>query len=138
MYLLPLVVRLLFFYSIYGWYLYEGKDLAHKFLFFETSATIITLVLLGNLLEHKSVKQTTTSIKELSEIQKTTANIERDNKIEEVEFKDIIVGDIILISTGDKVAVDGIIISGNATIDESMITGESLPVYKELNNEFYD
>ena len=124
-----------FFYSIYGWYLYEGTDLAHKFLFFETSATIITLVLLGNLLEHKSVKQTTTSIKELSEIQKTTAKVDRDNKIEEIEFKDIIVGDIILISTGDKVAVDGIIISGNATIDESMITGESLPVYKELNNE---
>ena len=124
-----------FFYSIYGWYLHQGTDLAHKFLFFETSATIITLVLLGNLLEHKSVKQTTTSIKELSEIQKTTAKVERDNKIVEVEFEDIIVGDIILISTGDKIAVDGVIISGNATIDESMITGESIPVNKELNNE---
>ena len=123
-----------FFYSIYGWYLHQGTDLAHKFLFFETSATIITLVLLGNVLEHRSVKQTTTSIKDLSDIQNTKAKVERDNKIIEVNFEDIEVGDILIVNSGDKIAVDGVIISGDCTIDESMITGESIPVVKEEND----
>ena len=123
-----------FFYSVYGWYLHQGTDLEHKFLFFETSATIITLVLLGNLLEHKSVQQTTTSIKDLSDIQKTRAKVERDNKIIEIDFEDILVGDILIVNSGDKIAVDGIVLEGNATVDESMITGESIPITKIINN----
>ena len=123
-----------FFYSIYGWYLHQGTDLEHKFLFFETSATIITLVLLGNLLEHKSVQQTTTSIRDLSDIQKTRAKVERDNKIIEIDFEDILVGDILIVNSGDKIAVDGIVLEGNATVDESMITGESIPITKTINN----
>ena len=123
-----------FFYSIYGWYLHQGTDLEHKFLFFETSATIITLVLLGNLLEHKSVQQTTTSIRDLSDIQKTRAKVERDNKIIEIDFDDILVGDILIVNSGDKIAVDGIVLEGNATVDESMITGESIPITKTINN----
>ena len=123
-----------FFYSIYGWYLHQGTDLEHKFLFFETSATIITLVLLGNLLEHKSVQQTTTSIKDLSDIQKTRAKVERDNKIIEIDFEDILVGDILIVNSGDKIAVDGIVLEGNATVDESMITGESIPITKTINS----
>ena len=123
-----------FFYSVYGWYLHQGTDLEHKFLFFETSATIITLVLLGNLLEHKSVQQTTTSIRDLSDIQKTRAKVERDNKIIEIDFEDILVGDILIVNSGDKIAVDGIVLEGNATVDESMITGESIPITKIINN----
>ena len=123
-----------FFYSVYGWYHYQGTDLEHKFLFFETSATIITLVLLGNLLEHKSVQQTTTSIRDLSDIQKTRAKVERDNKIIEIDFDDILVGDILIVNSGDKIAVDGIVLEGNATVDESMITGESIPITKTINN----
>ena len=119
-----------FFYSVYGWYFNLGPN----FLFFETSATIITLVLLGNLLEHKSVQQTTTSIKDLSDIQKTRAKVERDNKIIEIDFEDILVGDILIVNSGDKIAVDGIVLEGNATVDESMITGESIPVAKTINN----
>ena len=124
-----------FFYSVYGWYLHQGTDLEHKFLFFETSATIITLVLLGNLLEHKSVQQTTTSIKDLSDIQKTRAKVERNNKIIEIDFKDILAGDILIVNSGDKIAVDGIVLEGNATVDESMITGESIPITKTINND---
>jgi len=120
-----------FFYSIYGWSLYQGTDLTHRFLFFETSATIITLVLLGNVLENRSVKQTTTSIKDLSDIQNTKAKVERNNKIINVNFEDIEVGDILLVNSGDKIAVDGVIISGDCTVDESMITGESIPVVKD-------
>ena len=119
-----------FFYSVYGWQLYKGTEHAHNFLFFETSATIITLVLLGNVLEKRSVKQTTTSINELSDIRVEKAKIERDNKIIEVEYENIKRGDILLVNTGDKIAVDGKIINGDCTIDESMITGESVPVLK--------
>ena len=124
-----------FFYSIYGWYLHHGTDLTHQFLFFETSATIITLVLLGNVLEHRSVKQTTTSIKELSEIQNTKAKVDRNGKILELDYEDILINDILIVNEGDKIAVDGIIIDGFATVDESMITGESIDVVKEIKSE---
>ena len=117
-----------FFYSVYGWYLYYGTELVHDFLFFETSATIISLVLLGNVLEHRSIKQTTTAIKDLVDIQRTNAVIERDGNLIEIDFEDIKVGDILVVNSGDKIAVDGIIINGSASIDESMITGESIPV----------
>ena len=86
-----------YLYSTYGWYLYDGTELTQKFLFFETSATIITLVLLGNVLEHRSVKQTTTSIKELSKIQNTIAKIDRNGEILIVDFNKIKVGDILMI-----------------------------------------
>jgi len=124
-----------FFYSIYGWYLYEGTNLYHKFLFFETSATIITLVLLGNVLEHRSVKQTTTSIRELSDIQNIKAKIERNNNVIEISYDEVKVGDILLVNSGDKIPVDGVIIEGIASIDESMITGESIPVTKSIGSE---
>ena len=124
-----------FFYSIYGWYLHQGTDLTHQFLFFETSATIITLVLLGNVLENRSIKQTTTSIKELSEIQNTKAKVDRNGKILELDYEDILINDILIVNEGDKIAVDGIIIDGFATVDESMITGESIDVVKEIKSE---
>ena len=92
----------------------------------------ITLVLLGNVLEHKSVQKTTTSIKELSDIQKTRAKVERNNAIIEVDFEDILAGDILIVNSGDKIAVDGIVLEGNATVDESMITGESIPITKTI------
>ena len=124
-----------FIYSTYGWYLYNGTELAHKFLFFETSATIITLVLLGNVLEHRSVKQTTTSIMELSKIQNTQAKIDRNGEVFVVDFDNIKVGDILIINSGDKIAIDGVILEGFASIDESMITGESISVEKEIGEQ---
>ena len=124
-----------FFYSVYGWYLHYGTEQVHKFLFFETSATIITLVLLGNVLENRSVKQTTSSIKELAAIKIVKAKIETDNGIQEVDFEDIKVGDILLVNSGDKIAVDGKIINGSGSVDESMITGESVPVTKLKNDK---
>lgn len=122
-----------FFYSIYGCLLYA--DHAHDYLFFETTATIITLVLLGNVLEHKSVKKTTTAIGDLSAIQKVVAKKEIDGKIIELSYEEIKVDDILIINSGDKVPTDGLIISGSAYIDESMITGESIPVNKNKGNE---
>jgi len=124
-----------FFYSIYGWLINYGTPAVHHYLFFETSATIITLVLLGNVLEHKSVKKTTTAIGDLTAIQKVIAKKEIEGKITEVNFEDIRVNDILVINSGDKIPTDGIIISGTSYIDESMITGESFPVNKSVDNQ---
>ncbi|CAI8256776.1 MAG: Copper-exporting P-type ATPase A [Cryomorphaceae bacterium] len=119
-----------FFYSIYGWLIFGGTAEMHHYLFFETTATIVTLVLLGNVLEHKSVQKTTTAIGDLSSIQEVIAKIEVNGIIKEVSFDDIKVGDILAVNSGDKIPTDGIIVSGSAYIDESMITGESIPTNK--------
>ena len=124
-----------FFYSIYGWLINYGTPAVHHYLFFETSATIITLVLLGNVLEHKSVKKTTTAIGDLTAIQKVIAKKEIEGKIIEINFEDIRVNDILVINSGDKIPTDGIIISGTSYIDESMITGESIPIDKTTGDE---
>ena len=118
-----------FFYSIYGSFLLDSQD----YLFFETAATIITLVLLGNVLEHKSVQKTTTAIGDLSSIQEVVAKIEVNGIIKEVNFDNIKVGDILIVNSGDKIPTDGVIVSGSAYIDESMITGESTPTNKNKN-----
>ena len=124
-----------FFYSIYGWWFYYGTDKVNDFLFFETTATIITLVLLGNLMEKKAVKQTTTAIKELSDIQNIIAKKIEGEKIIEVKFQDIKLGDILIINSGDIIPIDGQVIWGNCTVDESMITGESLPITKNIKSK---
>jgi len=127
-----------FIYSILGMYFYRGHD-AHNFLFFETTATIITLVLLGNVLEHRSVKQTTSAIQDLSALQVTTAKIVSlhlgKEIVTEIETKNIPIGAILQVNTGDKVPVDGEIISGEASIDETMLTGESIPSEKSSSNK---
>ncbi len=123
-----------FFYSIYGWWLFYGTNELHNYMFFETSATIITLVLLGNVLENRSVKQTTTALKDLYKIKNTLAKKIYDDKIVDVKFEDIILDDILIVNSGDIIPTDGTIIWGDCSIDESMITGESLPVVKKTNS----
>lgn len=125
-----------FGYSLYGTMAYLGLPEAHNYLFYETAATITTLVLLGNVLEHRSVKQTTTAIKELNQLQKTEAKrVLPDGETELVDYNDIKENDILLFNTGDKIAVDGEIIWGDAIINEAMISGESTPVTKTLTNK---
>ena len=119
-----------FFYSIFGWTIHGGSAEMDNYLFFETTATIITLVLLGNVLEYKSIQKTTTAIGDLSSIQEVIAKIEVNGIIKEVNFDDIKVGDILIVNSGDKIPTDGVIVSGSAYIDESMITGESIPINK--------
>ncbi|MGQ0827623.1 MAG: heavy metal translocating P-type ATPase [Bacteroidota bacterium] len=122
-----------FIYSIIGIYLYTAAG-SHNYLFFETTATIITLVLLGNVLEHRSVKQTTSAIQDLTAMQVNTAKLVSlqlgKEVISEIEVKNIPIGAILQVNTGDKVPADGEIISGEASIDESMLTGESIPIEK--------
>ena len=110
-------------------------QLGHSYLFFETAATIITIVLFGNVLEKRAIRKTTTALHELSRLQSGTARkIVGEGAIEkviEIESSAVVEGDTLLVNTGDRVPADGIILSGDALIDESMISGESVPVEKQ-------
>ncbi len=120
-----------FIYSLVGTILEEAN-----YIFYETAATIITLVLLGNYLEKRAVKQTTTAIEELSKLQVDLVNkIMPSGAIVKVEVASLMPGDILQVNAGDKIPVDGQVFKGNASVDESMLTGESIPVEKEENEE---
>ncbi len=128
-----------FVYSVSGMIIYKDSGLAHNYLFFETAATIITLVLLGNLIEKRSVRQTTNAISQLQRLQPRTAKkIIRKNGNEEIiesNVEELIIGDVVLLNSGDKVPLDGKIIFGEGTFDESMLTGESQSSYKIINEK---
>lgn len=124
-----------FFYSLYGWISFYDSVRVYDFLFFETAATIITLVLLGNLLEQFSVKKTTTSISDLSQFQEGIAKKIENTKIKKIPFAEIKVNDVIIIGQGDIIPTDGIVISGDCFVDESMISGETIGVSKVEGDE---
>jgi Cu+-exporting ATPase len=124
-----------FAYSLVGTLMHWGDPMAqHTYLFFETSATIVTLVLLGNVIEHRSVKQTTTAITELGKLQEGLADkveVHGDHEhIHRVPFNQLKVDDLVMVKSGDSIPSDGILVKGELRIDESMITGESMPVSK--------
>lgn len=124
-----------FIYSLAGTLLNWGDPVAqHTYLFFETSATIVTLVLLGNVIEHRSVKQTTTAITELGKLQEGLADrvVQHDGHehIQKVPFNQLKVDDLVMVKTGDSIPSDGILVKGDLQVDESMVTGESMPVSK--------
>lgn len=98
--------------------------------YFETSAVIITLIKLGKFLEARAKGRTSDAIKKLMGLQAKTARIIRNEQELEVPVEDVQVGDIVLVKPGEKIPVDGVIIEGRSSIDESMLTGESLPVEK--------
>ncbi len=125
-------------YSLIGMFVYSAD--VHDYMFFETTASIITLVMFGNWLEHKTVKSTTKAIDALVQLQPQKARLVMADSmgretVMEVESKYVKTGDIVLVNTGDSIPVDGIIFSGDAQIDEHMITGESLPVHKDKDDE---
>jgi Cu+-exporting ATPase len=104
--------------------------------YFEAAAMITVLVLLGQVLELRARSQTNAAIKLLLDLAPNTARIVRDNGDEEdIPLSDVQVGDKLRVRPGDKVPVDGIVISGNSTIDESMVTGESIPVAKTVKHQ---
>ncbi len=125
-----------FIYSIAGMILYTNTSEIHNYLFFETTATIITLVLLGNIIEKNSVKKTTSAIRELAAMQPIVANkITIDKGLSETvsatDIASIKTGDLILVKSGEIIPVDGKIYWGSASVDESSLTGESIPSEKE-------
>lgn len=119
-----------FIYSLIG----TIQQLGPQYMFYETSATIITLVLLGNVFEKRSVAQTTSAVKDLMKIQVSTALKLINGEVKTIDAKDISVGDTLLVNEGDKVPTDGDIVWGDASIDESMLTGESVPVERAKND----
>jgi Cu+-exporting ATPase len=104
-------------------------------LYFDTSAAIISLILLGRLLEARARGQTSEAIKKLIGMQPKTALVVRDGQQTEISVEDVQVGDRIMVRPGERVPVDGIVRQGYSSIDESMITGESIPVEKKVGDE---
>ncbi len=104
-------------------------------LYFDTSAMIIALVLLGRFLEARARGQTSEALRKLIGMQPKTATVIRAGKQREVPVEDVEIGDIILVRPGQRIPVDGIVRQGYSTVDESMITGESLPVDKKAGDE---
>ncbi|MCX7884200.1 MAG: heavy metal translocating P-type ATPase [Caloramator sp.] len=106
-----------------------------KDLYFESAATIITLILLGKYLEAKTKGKTSETIKKLINLAPKTARIIQDEKEIEISIDEVEVGDIIIVRPGEKIPVDGIVIEGTTSIDESMLTGESMPVEKKAGDK---
>ena len=103
---------------------------AHLHVYFEASAAVITLVLLGKLLESRAKARTTDAIEALVRLQPKTARVERDGKLIEVDVALLIPGDIFVVRPGENLPVDGDVIDGESTVNEAMLTGESMPVDK--------
>jgi len=120
-----------FAYSLAGMVLHHGTPQVQTHLFFETSATIITLVLLGNVIELRSVRQTTTALHSLMQLQSGCATRVRPNgSTESVPVADLAVADRVQVNTGGTIPSDGQIVEGSLAVDESMITGETVPVMR--------
>ncbi len=102
--------------------------------YFESAAVIITLIKVGKYLEARAKGQTSEAIKNLMKLQAKTARVERDGQEIEIALEQVRVGDIVSVRPGEKIPVDGVIVAGSSSVDESMITGESLPVEKTLGD----
>jgi P-type Cu+ transporter len=123
-----------YFYSVFLAYQSIGSGMHMVELYFETSTILITLIILGKLFEAKAKGRSSEAIKKLMGLQAKTATVERDGKDVEIPLEDVVTGDIVYIKPGEKVPVDGEVIEGRSALDESMITGESVPVDKSIGD----
>lgn len=125
-------------YGIYCLFMISmGYTEYHMYLYFEAAGMILTLVSLGKYLEKLSKRKTTTAIEKLMDLSPKEAVVLKDNIETKVKIEKVKLGDIVVVKKGDSVPVDGKIIEGNASIDQSNITGESIPVYKTANDDVY-
>lgn len=124
---------------IYGLFaLYQisiGNHMYAKELYFESASTIITLILLGKYLEARTKGKTSEAIRKLMELSPKKACIIQNDCEIEIEIDEVEVGDIVLVRPGEKIPVDGVVIEGNTSVDESMLTGESIPVEKKISDK---
>jgi P-type Cu+ transporter len=123
-----------YFYSVFLAYQSIGLGMHMVELYFETSAILITLIILGKMFEAKAKGRSSEAIKKLMGLQAKTATVERDGNEVEIPLEDVVTGDIVYIKPGEKVPVDGEVIEGRSALDESMITGESVPVDKSIGD----
>ena len=125
-----------FLYSIYSTVLvYSGDEHAAMHLYYESAAVILTLITLGKYFEGVSKNRTTNAISKLVGLVPKTANLIKNGEEHIVAIDEISTGDILLVRPGEKVPLDGVVIEGRSTVDESMLTGESIPVEKEINSK---
>ena len=112
-------------------------DLRHQHVYFEASATIITLVLLGKILEARAKARTSAALEALIRLQPQTARVERDGQLVELAVAAMLPGDIFVVRPGEAVPVDGEEIEGISSLNEAMLTGESLPVNKQPGDQLF-
>jgi Cu+-exporting ATPase len=103
--------------------------------YFEVAAVIIAMILLGNLLENRAKGQTSEAIRNLIGLQPKTARVVRGGQTLDIPITEVMLGDIVVVRPGEKIPVDGEILEGSSTLDESMVTGESVPVQKGVGDE---
>ena len=103
--------------------------------YFEVAAVIIAMILLGNLLENRAKGQTSEAIRNLIGLQPKTARVVRGGQTMDIPITEVMLGDIVVVRPGEKIPVDGEILEGSSTLDESMVTGESVPVQKGAGDE---
>lgn len=138
--LVALSTGIAYFFSVFNmlfadFWLKRGLE-AH--VYFEAAAVIIAFILLGKLLEEKAKGNTSSAIKKLMGLQpKTVIVIQADGAEKQTAIEDVNAGDIILVKPGEKIAVDGMVISGNSYVDESMLSGEPIPVLKKENEKVF-
>ncbi|WP_144614391.1 heavy metal translocating P-type ATPase [Bacillus cereus] len=123
-----------YFYSVYLSIKSIGSSEHMTDLYFETSAVLITLIILGKLFEAKAKGRSSEAIKKLMGLQAKTATVVRDGTEIKILIEEVVAGDIVYVKPGEKIPVDGEIVEGKSAIDESMLTGESIPVDKTIGD----
>ena len=123
-----------YFYSVYLAIQSIGSDSHTVGLYFETSAVLITLIILGKLFEAKAKGRSSEAIKKLMGLQAKTATVVRDGVEAIIPLEEVVSGDVLLVKPGEKIPVDGEVLEGSSALDESMITGESVPVDKTVGD----
>jgi len=121
-------------YGLSTWLLFRHADHGMPHLYFEASAAVVTLVLLGKWLEGRAKRQTTDAIRALNALRPATARVLRDGSEFEMPVAQVKVGDLVAVRPGERVAVDGEVTAGRSHVDESLITGESMPVAKTVGD----
>ncbi|MCL1495253.1 MAG: cadmium-translocating P-type ATPase [Pseudanabaena sp. Salubria-1] len=102
--------------------------------YYEVSVVVITLILLGKLFENRAKGETSEAIRKLMGLQPKTARVLRDGQEYDISTEEVLIGDVVLVRPGEKIPVDGEAIAGNSTVDESMVTGESIPIEKKIGD----
>ena len=121
-----------YLFSIYHWLIMVHPAGHHPHVYFETSAWLITFILLGKLLEEVAKGRTSEALQKLIALQPAVAHVERDGQVVDLPTSQVKPGDRIQVRAGEKIPVDGTLLEGYSTVDESMLTGESLPVEKKV------
>ncbi|MTI81045.1 MAG: copper-translocating P-type ATPase [Firmicutes bacterium] len=122
-----------YFYSVFVTFF--GHQFGMEEVYYESAAIIITLVLLGKMLESQAKGRTSEAIRKLMNLKAKNARVIREGKEQEIPIDEVVVGDILVVRPGEKIPVDGVVEEGNSTVDQSMLTGESVPVDKTEGDE---